>query len=305
MSSLTSEGARDVSDPSSATDFDRWLSAAEVLVRATRWPDWPGRVVRVPSPLAAAQTMWSLDSLAWSNGDKWRPISAVPHLPNLLGHRNRSPWSAALEAFASQQDSQFVEWTAMTRVVCDMCLNDLATSVPVADLRTMGWWWIRTDCVIVSDLPAILHTDGAGELHCDGGPAIGWSDFQLYFWHGRHVPSWLVTEKYTPKWALNLTNTELRRCAFERLGWTRVTAELGHVVGFTEDPANPGRMLELWDVQGLGNRLLLCENASEERDGTRRRYGLHVPMRFKDPVAAAAWTFGVRRADYLTLNRAT
>ena len=61
------------------------------------------------------------------------------------------------------------------------------------------------------------------------------------------------------------------------------------------DPGNPGNTITLYDVPHQifdePVRVLLCTNGSVERDGTRRRFGLTVPARIDDPIAAAAWTY--------------
>lgn len=49
----------------------------------------------------------------------------------------------------------------------------------------------------------------------------------------------------------------------------------------------------------------MCSNASLERDGTRRRYGIEVRGSDDDPVRAAASLFGLSREHYLTMQRAT
>ncbi|MBD0023006.1 MULTISPECIES: hypothetical protein [Gordonia] len=47
------------------------------------------------------------------------------------------------------------------------------------------------------------------------------------------------------------------------------------------------------------------ENGSLERDGHRRRYGLHVPSDISDAPSAAGWTYGISGADYARLVRRT
>jgi hypothetical protein len=93
-------------------------------------------------------------------------------------------------------------------------------------------------------------------------------------------------------------NVEIRRCAIERLGWDRFIEDAAlQQVGVTvPDPGNPGQELSLYDVPEhmYGDarvRVLLCTNGTEERDGTRRRFGLTVPAEFAHPIAAAAWAY--------------
>jgi len=51
--------------------------------------------------------------------------------------------------------------------------------------------------------------------------------------------------------------------------------------------------------------VLPAVNGSIERDGRRRRYGLAVPRSVDDPVAAAAWPYGLSAAQYAQLARRT
>jgi hypothetical protein len=133
----------------------------------------------------------------------------------------------------------------------------------------------------------------------------------MYSWHGVRVPPDLVEDGWSTEQILRETNAEVRRCAIERLGWDRFISDAGlKQVGSTvPDPGNPGHELALYDVPAkifeTAVRVLLCDNATPERDGTRRRFGLTVPASIPDPVAAAAWTFGLNPSEYSQLERAS
>jgi len=83
-------------------------------------------------------------------------------------------------------------------------------------------------------------------------------------------------------------------------------------VGAVADPGNPGQTITLYELPeqlaGMYGdepvRVLLCTNATVERDGTRHRFGLTVPAQISDPVAAAAWTFSLSPTQYRALARA-
>jgi hypothetical protein len=131
-------------------------------------------------------------------------------------------------------------------------------------------------------------------------------------WNGTRVPRSLIEENWTVKQILDEPNLEVRRCAIEKLGWERLVIEgrftmVGQPVA---DPGNPGHELALFDIppelgpEGEQARLLLCDNATPERDGTRRRFGITVPAEIEDPLSAAAWTFGLGRDEYAALQRA-
>jgi Domain of unknown function (DUF6745) len=178
-----------------------------------------------------------------------------------------------------------------------------------------GWWWPLRDGVVVADRPLLLRVeqtdDGAGyRPHCENGPAITWADgWSLYFWHGTQVPAGLIERGWTAERILREPNAEIRRCAVERIGWDRFIsdANLRPVSPTVPDPGNPGQTLTLYDaperIFPRPVRVLLCTNGTTERDGTRRRYGLLVPPHFRNPVAAAAWTYGWTTDTYRTLAR--
>lgn len=196
--------------------------------------------------------------------------------------------------------------------------EDLAElEIWTALVRHGGWWWPREDVCVLSERPAELHVESLGprenaeiRLHHETGPAVRYPDgWTVHSWHGTRVPAWVIEDPDPARIGAE-TNAEIRRCAIERLGWTTYL-DGAHLtlVGRAADPGNPGHELRLYDLprhdSGRGIRLLLAVNGSVERDGTRRRYGLHVPRWFDDPVDAAAWTYGLTGAQYARLRRRT
>jgi hypothetical protein len=183
--------------------------------------------------------------------------------------------------------------------------------------RSCGWWWPREDVCVLSDRPQEIHTEpiagsayGEIRLHNAEGPAVRYPDgWSCHAWHGTPVPSWVV-ESPTAERITEERNTEIRRCAIERLGWPEFITQAGlSLVARAPDPGNPGADLLLYDApyrqKGAAARLLLAVNGSRERDGTRRRYGLHVPPWFDDPLDAAGWSYGLTGAQYAGLLRRT
>ncbi len=173
-----------------------------------------------------------------------------------------------------------------------------------------GWWWPRPDVCVVSERPALVHTeqsddDGRVRLHCADGPAIGYADgWDLYAWHGTTVPAWVIRDPSVTRIAEE-ANVEVRRCAIERIGWGAYIEQAGlRLVSAAPDPGNPGFELRLYDMR-RETKVLLAVNGSLERDGTRRRYGLTVPGWLDDPIAAAGWTYGLSGEQYSRLLRRT
>ena len=218
-----------------------------------------------------------------------------------------------------QHDAGWLSWAdAMTRIGVDCDARGLSQVA-----RSAGWWWAGRDIAILTDRPDTLHRDAQGRLHCPTGPALRYRDgWSIYAWHGTRVPADLIETGWDIQRTLTEPNAEVRRCAVEitagRDGWDRIIREAGwRQVGQDEpDPGNPGQILRLYHVPysgaergGVGLyddpvRLLHCVNATRERDGSRHEFGLTVPADIADPVAAAAWTFGVTPDAYRSLQRA-
>jgi hypothetical protein len=131
--------------------------------------------------------------------------------------------------------------------------------------RSTGWWWPREDICVMAERPVTVHVDADSLLHNENGPAVAFAD-------GSNAQAWHGSP-LTP-------------------------------AATAPDPANPGFDLTLYDLPERA-RLLIVVNGSAERDGTRRRYGLRVPRWCRDPVAAAAWTYGLEPEQYSRLLRRT
>jgi len=149
--------------------------------------------------------------------------------------------------------------------------------------------------------------DGTLRLHDDDGPALRWADGTAdHVLHGVTVPADLFLGRWDVARIRAEPNSELRRLAIERLGWDRFIELSGLTpIARAQDPANEGAELELYAVPGVEHRVLLMRNGSPDRSGLIRRYAEGVPARMGDPVAAAAWQYGVPVEVYRTLQRRT
>jgi hypothetical protein len=177
--------------------------------------------------------------------------------------------------------------------------------------QSSGWWWAQSGAVVLTERPTHLYRDAQTRLHHETGPALLYPDgFGIWAWHGTRVPKDLIDGRWSTQDILRHDNAEVRRCAIEKMGWDRfiVDAGLRQIGDTTADPGNPGHFLALYDVPeriyDQPIRVLLCDNATPERDGTRRRFGLTVPATVPDPIAAASWTFGLNPSDYAQLVHA-
>jgi len=213
-----------------------------------------------------------------------------------------------------QHDIPWVAWWEYARQIgvelTDAQRDWLAGMCGMADT---GWWWPMEGCVVLTERPAALHRDAQGRLHSETGPALSYSDgYGLWAVHGVRVPRDVVEDPdaLTVERIMAEPNSEVRRVMCERMGWGEFVRAAGlALVDEQPDPANAPHFLSLYDlptqIYGEPVRVLLCTNATPERDGTLRRYGLNVPAEIGDAVAAAAWTFGLSAEEYRMLEFAS
>lgn len=181
--------------------------------------------------------------------------------------------------------------------------------------KNSGWWWAFDDVAILTERPIALHRDNLFRLHNPNGLAIEYPDHTgVYSWHGTRVPENFILGQWTTKEIFQEFNAEIRRCAIEKMGWDVFILEAGleQLGEPCDDPANPGFHLSLYSIPpnvyssaNASMNVLLCTNATPERDGTRHRFGLTVPSHIKTPLAAASWTFNLKTEDYQKMVRAT
>jgi len=124
------------------------------------------------------------------------------------------------------------------------------------------------------------------------------------------VPADLIETGWDHQRILTEPNAEVRRAAIEITGWDQFIVNAGlELLDECPDPANPGYSLALYEIPERiyeeRVRVVLCTNASPERDGTRRRFGLTVPADVSDALAGIPWTFDVDPQTYKQLSRAT
>ena len=188
---------------------------------------------------------------------------------------------------------------------------------------TPGWqemvWAYRGAGHIMEaiELPDIVHARRTGpesfEFHRSDGPAIRWSEYDVeaYVWHSTNVPRWVIMDP-DPARIQHEPNSEFRRCAIEHIGWDEYLDYLEvEPIAEDPDPGNPGHVLRLYRLPASAQvwaqdvNLLVMENASLDRDGSRRTYAETVPAQITGAVEAAAWQFGVTAAEYRDIERAT
>lgn len=179
-----------------------------------------------------------------------------------------------------------------------------------------GWWWAYDEVCVMAERPRVTGTEptpdgvhGEIRLHMQDSPAVEFVDGTVvYALHGTVVPEWVVCDPTVERIAEE-RNVEVRRSAIERIGWdTYIDAAGLELLDCADDPGNAGHALALYATPsgwGVPGRILLVTNGSQERDGTRRRYGLNVPEFLPSALDAAGWTYGISGRDYARLVRRT
>jgi hypothetical protein len=285
-----------------------------------RLADWP--VTRALISLMQTLCMGLNGRLTWAQRPLDQLIGRLVRAPlarsvdsaltEALLQRRESRYDPADRWYAAQSPSWIAHYDGLRRAVGVVFTPEQTHQLDLwaAAVRSCGWWWPREGVCVVSERPVALHTepgDDIGEvrLHRADGPAIRYTDgWDAHAWHGRRVPAWVITDPSVERIARE-PNVEIRRCAIERLGWPAYIEQAGlHLVATAPDPGNPGSDLRLYDMRAE-TKVLVAVNGSVERDGRRRQYGLTVPGFLRDPVDAAAWTYGLSAEQYSQLLRRT
>lgn len=291
------------------TTAERRAHIDEIYRRA--WTSEVGAVFEVGSPLDAARVA-GLVADCLREGD--RLPNAIPALTVALvadGHRH---------GLSERLVTEVADWVLTAPKRADEPLP-IASRFRTDERRWMPFdrregptalWWAHRGFAITCPAAVALHHDDDGQLHAEEGPAMAWANGDVvYAWRGTLVPRDLVEGENPVARIFAERNLEVRRCAIEMMTWPRFleSGRLARVGEPVPDPANPGHQLTLHyltpHVIGFSAHILLCTNASPERDGTRRRYAIFTPDSIADPLAAAAWTFGLTRHQYAQLGAAS
>jgi hypothetical protein len=300
---------------------------------------WPNVVVRVPSPIVgafAAPIAAYLIPLLRKRGAVGGAVGDAVHdavrgavrgavggavggaVHDAVGGAVRKSWYFRI---GGRLWPNWQAYVAFFRDIVELQLPDdiWDRSRAYEAAQSAGWWWPFRDFVMVCDNPTELHVErvgpdgwGSHRMHCENGPAASWSDgWGVYTWHGVTVPAWVINEPSVEK-AMAERNTEVRRAAFEAIGWGNVMSQLDEQpIDVCQDPANRPHHLELYRLPDKVNpygqpvNLLVMTNGSPDRSGELRRYGETVPASIEKADAAAAWQYGIDSDVYRQLARRT
>ncbi|MFV1990255.1 MAG: DUF6745 domain-containing protein [Acidimicrobiales bacterium] len=193
-----------------------------------------------------------------------------------------SPWG--------QYDGWLSYYDAMDRIGVDC-----SALHPLMELaRHAGWCWVMPGVAILTERHTVLHRDPEHRLHCADGPAIGWTGWSIYAWHGTVVPAeWIESpDQLTPETALTWTNAEQRLAALQIITWERVVAHLDPEI-IDEDPDPKFGTLLRCDLPGApGSQFLRA------RCGTGRTVVIPVASDCTTAIEAGARSYGLTTGQY-------
>jgi hypothetical protein len=299
------------------------LFGAAVGIYATwsdGWKDWPRQRALLERKLAERPIDRARSTLAET---RRRILTATRPGPGgaRSGGAQPGPAWTAIEAGMRQEMAadhailrQESPGSVTTLVVAMQGTTVDVTLSTIAPLRGDVWWWAHPRFALACEPPTHLHlthpAPGTTLPHHARQPAVVWADgFQLYFWHGTHLPSHLVHRDWDIDTLLAHRNSEVRRALIERMGWLTFIERAGlRLLHSAPDPGNRSHELQLYDDPHgrLGDvRILVMTNGSPRCSGELLRYAETVPARFDDPVAAAAWQYDCPVEVYRRLQRRT
>lgn len=124
--------------------------------------------------------------------------------------------------------------------------------------ENLSWVYTYEELCIVCERPKVHYTLD-GDIHCDGEPAIKFSDgVELWLWHGIPLPAFMQCHSSTwdPKWLLDDEkgmNSEHRRILIEALGYENILSRLDSEIISTYNTTNYvgyGNEYELHIIRG-------------------------------------------------------
>lgn len=198
-------------------------------------------------------------------------------------------------------------WIAKERFYTQECGLELEPKIAEcaqanADTTAACYWWPNQNFIVACERPVEINRDEEGRLHAETHKAISWPDgWGLYMWHGIKIPkAWIEDPKsITPQVALKWENIEQRRVACEIVGWDNILRQLNAVTIDKDPEPEVGELVEV-NIPDIGQERFL-----RVKCGTGRWFALPVPTDLDTALEANAWTYGVDKDLYKTLEHRT
>ena len=208
----------------------------------------------------------------------------------------------AHDALYGQHDAG---WLVYFDAYIDFGYDEAKKAKPLLDLaRNCSWWWPYREGCLLSEKPSIVKFDGDANnarLHAEGGPALKWENWELYYWHGVSVPKRAIMEpdSYTASEIVSMPNVEVARSIFEIVGVDTFmrTADATELHKDMDGAGMPRRLMQFGRAGTLnGSEPLTVLQVTDP--STLRVYHLTVPPEMQTCHQAAAWTFNIKPEQY-------
>ena len=187
-------------------------------------------------------------------------------------------------------------WLSFYDFFINECNLDLGEPIKILIeiAKVAGWWYIISEDEItcVERIESIRFNERK-LAHCSSGCFLRYRDgFEIYAWHGVRIPEkWIKNpESIDP---LKEQNQELRRCAFEILGWDRALSKIPHEVIQKDDF---GTLIRT--KQALNDGDTFAQFIRVIDPSTNRNYLLRVPPTIKTAKEGVGATFGLSESEY-------
>ena len=136
-----------------------------------------------------------------------------------------------------------------------------------------SFFWIPlTTASLMSQPPTTFATNHRKQAHSTAGPAIAWdTKIERYYLEGMRTPDWVITKPDALKVINTINNAELRRVAFDCIGWDDSLKALNAKI---IDKNKDKKLGQLYELPNESYNLLIVQNASPHPGGHYETYGL-------------------------------
>ena len=148
------------------------------------------------------------------------------------------------------------------------------------------------------DYPHLKQYWWEGKLHRSTGPAVITEHGQMYYWRGLNISRylWDACNSMTLQDVLSISNVELRRAIFEKVGFAKFEG-VAKVLDIGKREFQGCALLQLQDSteQPPDNKIkfLKLKNATPESNGHFKNYYVRVPPDISTVKGGVSWSFDV------------
>ncbi len=165
--------------------------------------------------------------------------------------------------------------------------------------KNCGWWNAYEEFAVFQDRHSELHLNEEGEIHCETGPAIKYSDgFGIYGLNGVRLTEQIVMapETLTLEQINSESNQDVRSIMIDRFTWERyITDSNAECLDIRKNEVE-NTMEALYNLGRDGNRLAVtCP--------TSRMFALGVPSEIKTCEEAQDWLGSDENMKYNVIGR--